>query len=79
MGAPIAGRGSVPITKDEIAWVYRLLLGREAAADEVDRWMGLSSVDDLRRLAFESVEFRGIMATQGAEMPALPPPLPPPA
>ncbi len=62
----------MPITKDEIAWVYRLILGREAAAEEAERWTGLESVEELRRLALESAEFRDLIGRQGAESPPAP-------
>lgn len=55
----------MPITADEIAWVYRLMLGREPLASEVDTWRGLPDVAELRRLCLASDEFRAAMAANG--------------
>lgn len=48
----------MPITDNEIAWVYRLLLGREALPDECARWRHMPSVSAMRQAALESAEFR---------------------
>ncbi len=62
----------MPITDDEITWVYRLILGREVTPDEARRWRPAASLEVLRRAAFESPEFRGVMQ----RMAMAPPPRP---
>ena len=55
------------ITNDEIAWVYRVMLGREASADEFATWGALPSLAELRHASLESVEFRNVLARHGKE------------
>lgn len=74
----------MPISDDEIAWIYRLMLGREVTPGESERWRNAASLEVLRRAAFESAEFRGVlrrMAMDAQQRPAarLPQELPPSA
>ena len=55
----------MPVSADEISWVYRLMLGREPASSELDTWYSVASVDELRRLCLDSAEFRGVMSRVG--------------
>jgi SAM-dependent methyltransferase len=48
----------MPITSEEIAWSYRLLLGREAAEAELHAWRNVESLQEMRRLCLLSDEFR---------------------
>ena len=59
----------MPIPDDEIAWVYRLLLGREVTPEECGRWRNVASLDVLRRAAFDSVEFRGVLRGMAMDAP----------
>lgn len=59
----------MPISDDEIAWVYRLLLGREVTPDECARWRNVASLEVLRRAAFDSVEFRGVLRSMAMDAP----------
>ena len=52
----------MPLTLAEISSVYRVLLGREPSASDLDWGMELSSVSELRQLALTSAEFRDIIA-----------------
>lgn len=52
----------MPLTQAEISSVYRVLLGREPSASDLDWSMKLSSVSELRQLALTSAEFRDIIA-----------------
>jgi 2-polyprenyl-3-methyl-5-hydroxy-6-metoxy-1,4-benzoquinol methylase len=47
------------IQDEEITWLYRMILGREATEDEIMQWRSVPSLDVLRHAAFQSVEFRG--------------------
>ncbi len=62
----------MPITDDEIAWVYRLILGREVTEDEAKRWRP-TSLEVLRRAALESAEFRGVLQQLAVAAPPRPP------
>jgi SAM-dependent methyltransferase len=59
----------MPVTDIEIASVYRLVLGREALPQEISRWRSVASVDAMRRAAFESAEFRGMLQRMGMDAP----------
>ncbi len=65
----------LPITTDEIAWVYRLFLGRNAAPQEVEHWRGLASMAELRERCLDSPEFRGIMQRRCVNVAEAPLPL----
>ncbi len=73
----------MPLTQAEISSVYRVLLGREPSASDLEWGMKLSSVTELRQLALTSAEFRDIMVPllgSGPEQPGetrLPLDLPP--
>lgn len=59
----------MPISDTEIAWVYRMLLGREVTPEECERWRTVPSLDVLRRAAFDSVEFRGVLRRMAMDVP----------
>jgi SAM-dependent methyltransferase len=62
----------MPITDDEIASVYRLILGREVTPDEARQWRPQASVEVLRRAALESKEFRGVLQQLAVPAPQQP-------
>lgn len=55
----------MPVTKEDTAAAYRLLLGREASEREASMWMHVPSVADLRRLFMASDEFQLALARAG--------------
>lgn len=44
--------------REAVAWAYRLILGREPTAGEIEAHLGCTQLDDLRRVFFGCVEFR---------------------
>lgn len=48
----------MPITPEEIAWSYRLILGREATEKDIETWRHVPSLAEMRRLCLISSEFR---------------------
>lgn len=48
----------MPITPEEIAWCYRLLLGREATEPELLTWRNVPTLQEMRRRCMLSDEFR---------------------
>lgn len=53
------------ITRDEIAWVYRVMLGREASEEEFDVWGAVPSLSQLSHACLKSDEFRSILGRHG--------------
>ncbi len=66
----------MPISADDVAWVYRLLLGRPARPQEIATWRAAASVEELRERCLDSAEFRGAMRRRGLDRPPTPPPAP---
>ena len=61
----------MPITPEEITWSYRLILGREPSARDLETWRNVPSLAEMRRLCLASAEFRANQPT--APVPASPP------
>ena len=57
----------MPITREEIAWSYRLILGREATEHDLDVWRDVPSLAEMRRLCLTSGEFRSSLDNSAAD------------